>query len=123
VVAVAADHVAQVALAPLREVLAVAVLYFRPAPHVEGLVHHQEAHAVGELEQLRRGRVVARADRVRAHALQDLELALERAAVDGRAERAEVVVVADALQLDARPFSTKPLVGPHSIVRTPNGVE
>ena len=65
VVAVAPDHVPQVALAPRVEVLAVAVLHLRHAPHVEGLVHDEQAHAVGGLEQLRGRRVVARADGVR----------------------------------------------------------
>ena len=111
VVAVPPDHVAEVALSPLGEVLAVAVLHLRHAPHVEGLVHDEEAHAVGGLEQLRSRRVVARADGVRAHALQDLELALDRAPVDGRAQRAEVVVVAHALQRDATAVQEEALVG------------
>ena len=116
VVPVAPDHVAQVALAPLGEVLAVAVLDLRLAPHVEGLVQDEEAHPVGGVEQLGRGRVVARADGVRAHALQDLELALDRAPVDGGAERAEVVVVADALKRDAAAVQRgSPCPGPHSI--------
>ena len=123
VVAVPPDHVAQVALAPLGEVLAVAVLDLRLAPHVEGLVQDEEAHPVGGVQQLGRGRVVARADGVRAHALQDLELALDRPAVDGRAERAEVVVVAHAAGAGRGGRSArKPLPGPHSIDRMPNGV-
>ncbi len=100
-VPVAPDHVPQVALAPLGEVLAVAVLDLRLAPHVEGLVQDEEAHPVGGVQQLGRGRVVARADRVRPHPLQDLQLALDRPAIDGRAERAQVVVVAHAPERDA----------------------
>ena len=122
VVAVPADHVAQVALAPLVEVLAVAVLELGLPPHVERLVHHQEAHAVGGVQQLGCGRIVAGADRVRAHPLQDLELALDRASVHGRAEGAEVVVVADALQGNAAAVQQEAPAGPHSMLRTPNGV-
>ena len=111
VVPVAPDHVPQVALAPRVEVLPVAVLDLRHAPHVEGLVHDEQAHAVRRLEQLGGRRVVARADGVRPHALQDLELALRRAAIDGGPERAQVVVVAHALQRDAAAVQQEALVG------------
>ena len=87
----------------------------RPAlaapPGVERLVHDQHAQAVGGLQQLGRGRVVAGADGVGAHLLQDLELALERARVHGRAQRAEVVVVADALDGDPPAVEQEARVG------------
>ena len=64
VIAVAADHVGQIALAPLVEELAIAEARLVLAPLVERLVHHDDAHAVAHLEQLRRGRIVAGADGV-----------------------------------------------------------
>ena len=72
-----------------------------PLPDIERLVHHEKSHAVGQLEQLRRGRIVAHADRVAAHLAQDLELSLGGAAIERRAERAEVVVFVHALEVDA----------------------
>ena len=45
-----------------------------------------------------------------------------RAAVDGGAERAEVVVHADALELHVPAVEQEALVASNSIVRTPNGV-
>ncbi len=60
-----------------------------------------KAHPVGEFEQFGRGRVVARADGVDAHLFHNFKLPLQRPRVDRAAERAEVVVVADAVEKDA----------------------
>ena len=97
-IAVAARHVARIVFRPVGEVLAVAVGHLRHAPHIEGLVHHQQAEPVAVFENLRRRRVVAGAQRIDAGGFEDLQLAFDSAPVDGRAQRAEVVVVADALQ-------------------------
>ncbi len=61
-----------------------------------------EAHAVGEFQQLGRGRIVAGADGVHAHATFRIsQLPLDGAAIDGRAQRAQVVVQADAVEAHA----------------------
>ena len=91
-IAVALDHVLDVALRPVAEVEAVVVRGLGLGPGVERLVQDQDAEAVGDVEQLGRGRVVRGADGVHAHALQDLHLAFDGAVVDGGAERAEIVV-------------------------------
>jgi hypothetical protein len=52
---------------------------FLRSQEVEHLVHDQEAHAVGQLKQLRIGRIVAHAHGIRAHLAQHLQLALGRA--------------------------------------------
>ena len=98
-VAVAAHHVAQVALAPLVEILAVAVGNLGDAPHVEGLVHHHQAHAVAQLQQLRRRRIVAGADGVDARALEDFQLPFGGPAVHRHSQRAQIGVIAHALNL------------------------
>ena len=79
------------------EVLAVAVLHLGLAPHVEGLVHDEEAHPVGGLEQLRGRRVVAGADGVRAHLFRISSCRSIARRFTAGAERPEVVVVAHAL--------------------------
>ena len=81
----------------------VVVRRLRLVPHVERLVQHDEAHAVGQVQQFRRRRIVARADRIGAHLAQQFQLPFERAHVDRRAERAQVVVQAHALQRHALP--------------------
>ncbi len=70
VVAVAADHGAEVGLVPPREIDGVVVLLFRNGPGVEGLDLDEEAHAVAEIEQLGGGGIVGGADGVDAHVAQ-----------------------------------------------------
>ena len=98
VIAVAVDELTQVGLVPVLPVFGEPILDFGDLPHVEGLVHHEQAHAVRQFEQLRRGRIVAGADGVHAHPLHDLQLPLQRAAIDGGAERSQIVVHADAVE-------------------------
>ena len=64
-VAVAHHRVGGVADVPFLEVEVVVVWVLGHRPAVEHLVHDEEAHAVGQIQKLRRGRVVRRADGVR----------------------------------------------------------
>ena len=84
-IAVATNHVRQIALMPLRKVEVIVEFRLLLPPHVERLVHHDEPHAIGKVEKLRRGRIVRRPDGIHAHSAHDLELALERAVIDRRA--------------------------------------
>ena len=70
------------------------------APGVERFIQDQEAHLVGEVEQFGRGRIVAGADGVAAHVAEHLELPLQGADIDGGAQGAEIVVVADAVEFE-----------------------
>ena len=99
-VAVAADEVAEVALVPLVVEAGVVELGLALAPHVEGLVVDEESHVVSKLQELRRRGIVRSAYGVDSEALEDLELALERAEMHGRAYAAHVVMKADAEELD-----------------------
>ena len=93
-----AHHRTQVRLVPGGEVAAVVVARFRERPAIEGLDLQEKAEPVAKLDKFGRGRVVAGTDGVNPGRAQDFELTLHRAHVDGRAERAEVVVQADALE-------------------------
>src|SRR5258708_9579710 len=73
-------------------------VFFTEPPAVEGLVHDEHAHAIAEFEQLRCGRVVAGANGIAAHFLENLDLPLECAYVDRGAERSLVVVETHALK-------------------------
>ena len=110
-VAVAADERAHVLLVPVGEEQVVIVRRFCPDPAIESLIHHDEAHSVAKVQQLRRGRIVAGADGVAAHLLQHFELTFQGAGVDGGAERAEVVMIADAVELNALAVEQKAVVG------------
>ena len=71
----------------------------RAVPFVERLIPDDEPHAVAQVEQLGRGRIVAGADGVHAHVLHDLELSLHGPDVERHAQRAQIVMQADAVQL------------------------
>ena len=59
-IAVTADEVLNVGLRPLREVQMVVVqAILSGLPDVEGLVHDEETHLVGEIQELGHGRVVS----------------------------------------------------------------
>ena len=96
-IAIAPDEVAHVALAPDVEELSVTESRLVLLPLVEDFVHDHEAHAVGEVEQGGRRRIVARPDRIDAQRFHDLQLPFDAAIERRRAERAEVVVKTDAL--------------------------
>ncbi len=71
------DHGLQVPGVPGVEEPAVIAGRLAPPPAVERLDHHQEAHAIGQIQQLGRGRIVRRPERVAAHLLEDFKLPLE----------------------------------------------
>ncbi len=96
-VAVAAYEVGEVALVPFVEIARVVVRGFLLAPHVEGLVHDEYAHAVTQVEHFGSGWIVGGTIGVGTHLLEYFELTFECAGVDSRAERAEVVVHAHAV--------------------------
>ena len=111
VIAVALKHGAEILLVPIGKEEVVVVLRFPRCPAIEGLVHHDDAQAVADVEQFRRRRVVAGANGVAPHFLEDSDLPLQGAGVDGRAQRAQVVVVAHALQSNSLPVEEKTVVG------------
>ena len=57
-----------------------------------------QTHPVAGSSSSGDGRIVAGADGVAAHRLHDLQLAFEGAPIDGGAERAQIVVIADAVE-------------------------
>ena len=98
-VLVAQDEIADILFMPGIPVQVVVVGFLGQLPGIEKLVQHQESHLVAEVQQFRGGRIVRSADGVAAHLLEDLELALDGAAVDGRTQCSEIVMVADSVEL------------------------
>ena len=98
-IAVTADKGAQVLLVPVgeKEMIISRPLRFRPA--IERLRHHDKSHPVAQFQQLGRRRIVAGANRVAAHRLQQLKLARARAQVESHAQRTKIVVQAHAVDL------------------------
>ena len=115
VIAVAQDGVAFVRFRPLVEIEVIigealsaqGVLAHRPA--VEQLVHHQKSHAIAQIEKLRRGRIVRRADGIHAERFQGFQPFFPDARRHRCAKRAAVVMQADALDLEI--YSVQPESG------------
>ena len=97
-VAIAQHHVFKIAFVPLIPVKMIVKFRLLFLPHVKGFVHDNEAHPVCEFEQLGRRRIVRSANAIDSHRFQHLQLTLQRARVDGGAQRAQVVVIADAAE-------------------------
>ena len=113
VVAIVAEHVDHVALRPCVEEPVVAVLTLGDIPLVERLQHHHESQLVAEPDQFGRRHVVRSADGIAAHVLEDAQLPADGRFVHGGAERAEVVVQADAFDLPALPVQFEAAFGGH----------
>ena len=102
-IAVAPDKGAQVLLVPVGEDEMEVERRLLPHPRVEDFIHDEKAHAVGQLQQFACGLVVRHADGVAAELAQHLQLPFRRAPVERRTQRAEVVMLVDAL--DANTFA------------------
>ena len=98
-VAVAEYQVGQIAFVPVVEVTGIVMGCFSFPPHIECLVHHDEAHTVAKVEQFRCGRVMGTTDAVTAHFFQYLQLAFDGTEVDGCAQTSQVVVHTDTVYL------------------------
>ncbi len=71
----------------------------RVVPLVEALVPHEEAHLVAEVQNFGRGRIVRGAQGVHAHVGHDLQLPAHRVLVERHAERTQVRMQVDAVEL------------------------
>ena len=110
-VAVTADECAKVFFVPVRKKKVVVVSGLAANPAIERFVHDDEAETIGDVEQFGSRRVVARANRVAAHLFKDFELSFERAGVDGGAERAEIVMIANAVERNALAVKEEAVIG------------
>ncbi|OPZ19541.1 MAG: hypothetical protein BWZ10_00916 [candidate division BRC1 bacterium ADurb.BinA364] len=109
VVAVPFEEIRQVAPPPLLEIAGIAVGAF--PPFVERLVHDEKAHAVAQIQQDRRWRIVRSANGVAAHVLEYAQPALDDAVRDRRADAAGVVVLAYAAHFFRLAVASETAVG------------
>ena len=110
-VAIALDGDGFVTLGPFFEVEVVVVGILRDGPAVEHLVHDEEAHAVGEVEELGCGRVVRGADGVDAEGAKGGEAAFPCGERDCGAERSGVGVESYAVDFVMFAVEEEALVG------------
>lgn len=111
VVPVAEDAVTEVVLGPFLEGKAVVVFVLPLGPAVEELIHHEEAHAVAEIEEIRSHRSVGRADGVDAEFAEGLEAAFPNSQRNGDSYGTAILMEADALELEVFPIEPETGVG------------
>ena len=112
-VAIAVNHRYQVALRPIVKKATVAVLCFSDPrttaigllPFVERFIHHDEAHFIGQFQQFGRRRIVRSSNRIAAHLLEQFQLPLQGPVIYRRAERSQIVMVANAVHW--QPFAVQ----------------
>ena len=104
-----AHEVHQVLFHPFVEELVVSVLYLGRSPFIERLCHKHHAHLVTGFYKLRGRHVVGCAYRIASHILEYPDLASDACLVGDSSQRAEVMVVAHALELDSFPVEEKSL--------------
>ena len=103
-VAVTLNEIPYVALEPFVKVIAVAMgadLALGHPPFVEGFVHHQESHAVAEVEEFRGIWIVTGANGVAAHLPENFQPPLPDSFRHGSADATTIMVKANAVELDA----------------------
>lgn len=110
-VAVRLHECRDILVAPGLEEPCVAILTFRVDPHVEALRHDHHAEGVAHIHLHLRGEIVRGTDGVAAHLLQLLYLSDNSGFVHGSAERTEVMVEADTLELAAHTVEPEAMDG------------
>ena len=108
-IAVAQNGVAFVRFRPFVEIQMIVVGILGHSPAIEHFVHHQKSHAVAQIEKLRRGRVVRGANGIHSERLQGFQPFFPDTQRHRRAERAAIVMQANALDLEI--LSVQPEAG------------
>ena len=85
-IAIAEHRIANVYMRPVLKVEMIIVGYFSDGPAVEQFIHHQKSHAIAQIEELRRRRIVRRANGIHSEHAQLLQAPLPDAQRDGGAE-------------------------------------
>ena len=100
VIAIAPYCVTSVDPRPLSEEEMIVAGVLGQRPTIKHLIHHQQAHPVAQIEELRRRRIVSRANGVYANLLQDFEATFPCAPRNRCSKSAGIMMEAHHLELD-----------------------
>src|SRR4051812_27361179 len=112
-VAVAPNRIAGISLPRLRKIRVEAFLraWLSDRPRIKKFVHHEEAHPVAEIQKLRRGGVVRRANGVHAELSQPLQSTLPNREGHRDADGTTILMECDAFEFKVFPVEPKPGCG------------
>ena len=79
-------------------------------PFIKGLDHHHKPHLIAEAHEFRGRHIVGSPDGIATHIFQKGQLMAKSIYVDGRPQRAEVVMVADTLELAPLPIEEEAFI-------------
>ena len=92
-------QICEVTLMPLFEETSIVASSLLTSPHVKTFIHHDDAHRIAHIQQLRSWRVMRGTDAVDTHRLQLRELTVHSVLVDCSTQAAEIVMFTDSVQL------------------------
>ena len=104
-------QIREISLVPLIKETGIVAIRFLAAPHIETLIHHEEAHRITHVQQFRSRRIMTAADGIHTHIAKDGELAMHRILIHRCTQTAEVVVLADTIELDVLAIQEETLPG------------
>ena len=99
-ITVALDEIRQVFLMPFIKETGIIAIRFLAAPHVETLVHHEDAHRIAHVQEFWCRRIMTTSDSVHAHIAKDGKLTVHRILINGSTQATEIMMLTDTIYLE-----------------------
>ena len=109
---VMSDQIDKVLLRPLLKIEIIAILDLRSHPAVESLSHEHHSHLIAYPYEFWRRHIVGCSDGIAAHILQHAHLSADSSLIRYRAERSEIMVVADTFKYSLYTVKEETLIRP-----------
>ena len=110
IIPVMTDQINQVSLCPLIKIKMITILTFRLIPLIETLGHHQHTHLITSLHQFWRRHIMRGTNGITTHVLEHTDLITDSRLIHRRAQRSQIVMIADTLEKKLLSIQEKALV-------------
>lgn len=120
-IAITQHRIADVGLGPVVEVQVIIERILGNCPAIEQFVHDQKAHAIAQVEELRRRWIMRRADGIDSQRAQLFQAALPNAQRHSGAERAAIMMEADTFDFHIFAIQPKPGFGHEARISNAKG--
>ena len=85
---------------PFIEETGIIAIRFLAAPHVETLVHYEDAHRIAHVQEFWCRRIMTASDSVHAHIAKDGKLTVHRILIDSSTQATEIMMLTDTIYLE-----------------------